>query len=152
MPHRDFDVARRSWDVDRDPVTFALAGETFTVVPDPSLGDTFDLADAPDISADDFDPDRPADTQLIRVLTRFLRRMIPPDDRARFDAALYKVPARHSGVIIEINAWITEQVIARPTVPPSSSSSGRQTTGRASKPKSAGKRRSKPSQRGGRTR
>lgn len=154
MPHADFDASRRAYQVDRDPVTFTLGGETFTVLPDPSLGDTFDLADAPEITDADLSPDGSPDLVLVRVLARFIRRMLPADDRARFDRALYTVPSTHAYVIVECAVFITEQVTTRPSEPSGNSSPGRRTTttGRASKPTSAGSTRSKTSQRGGRTR
>lgn len=147
MPHRDFDASRRAHEPDRDPVTFTLGGERFTVLPDPTLGDTFDLADAPDIAAEDFDPNGQADLVLVRTLSNFIRRMLPDEDRPRFDLALYRIPSTAAYVIVETAAWIAEQVIARPTVPPASSSSGRPTTptGGDSRPSSAGRTRSKRS-------
>lgn len=150
--HRDFDAARRAKQVERDPVTFTLGGETFTVLPDPTLGDTFDLADAPEITREDFDPSRSADHTLVRTLKNFIRRMLPEEDRARFDLAMYRIPTTDSYVIVECAVYITEQVTTRPTEPPASSSRGRQRTGPSSKRKSAGKPPSKTSQRGGPTR
>lgn len=154
MPHADFDASRRAYQIDRDPVTFTLGGETFTVLPDPSLGDTFDLADAPDITPADLSSDGSPDLVLVRTLARFIRRMLPPDDRARYDKALYSVPSTHSYVIVECAVFITEQVTSRPSEPSGSSSPGRRktTTGRSSKPTSAGRTPSKTSRRGGPTR
>lgn len=149
--HRDFDVSRRAYAPERDPVTFTLGGETFTVLPDPTLGDTFDLADAPDISAADFDPNGAADLKLVRILTSFIRRMVPEGDRPRFDVALYRIPSTQAYVIVECAEWITEQVVNRPTMPPASSSSGRQATGTGSKRTSGGTRRSSSSRRDGGT-
>lgn len=150
--HRDFDASRRAYAPERDPVTFTLGGETFTVLPDPTLGDTFDLADAPDISAADFDPNGAADLKLVRILTGFIRRMVPEEDRARFDRALYRIPSTSAYVIVECAEWITEQVVGRPTEPPASSSSGRHTIGTGSRATSGGTKPSSSSRRGGRTR
>lgn len=143
MAHRDFDAARRAHQVDRDPVTFTLGGETFEVVLTPSLGDTFDLADAPPvrIGADgrpQFDADSPDDLTLVRVLTRFLQRSLPLDERAKFDRALYRIPSHDAGVIIEAAVYVTEQMTAHPSGPPGSSSSGRHTTGPTSNSESVG--------------
>lgn len=131
--HRDFDAARRAYTATAgglaDPVTFALAGETFTCLPDPTLGDTFDLADAPDIDVETWDSGNRVHMDLVRTLSAFIRRMLPPDDRPRYEAALYRVPVTHMPVIIDIAGYITEQVVNRPTVPPDDSSSGRPPTG-----------------------
>jgi len=141
--HRDFDASRRAYQVERDPVTFVLGGEEFEVLLDPSLGDTFDLYDAPEVRLDDagrvlYDPDNSDDVQLVRVLSRFLERSLPFEDRPKFQRCLYRVPAREAGVIIEAAVWIVEQITAHPSVPPASSSSGRRTNGADSKPNSDG--------------
>jgi len=132
MTHQSFGTVRTL--VERDPVTFdfGMFGEhTFTVIPEPSLGDTFDLADAPE-------PTPETMLEAARVCARFIRRMIIPADRTRFDEALYHVPASHSHVIVDAARWITEQVIARPSPPPSTSSAGRRETGKTSKASTAG--------------
>jgi hypothetical protein len=153
--HRDFDAARRAHHIDRDPVTFTLGGDTFTVLPDPTLGDTFDLADAPDIKPEDFDPDGAPDLVLVRVLRDFIRRMLDEDERPRFDRAMYRIPSTEAYVIVECAMWITEQVTGFPTEPPASSSSGRPPTrsaGARSKRTSGGRTTSPKSRPAGRTR
>lgn len=134
MAHRSFGTVRAA--VEREPVTFDLAGESFTVTPDPSLGDTFDLYDAPE-------PTPENELESVRVLARFVRRMLDPEDRSRFDAALYRIPSSHSYVIIEVAEWITEQVAGFPTVPPTTSSGGRRPAGTSSKKRPGGTGRSK---------
>lgn len=142
MPHFDFDAARRAYEVDVDPVTFSYGGDTFTVLPDPTLGDTFDLADAPDLDGD-FDPLNATHLKLVTVLAKFIRRMLPPEDRERFDRAHYRIPSTQAVIIIEIAQTIVSEVIAkRPTQPPGSSSSGRLSTGPGSKKRSATRNRS----------
>lgn len=131
MPHRSFDAARRAYHVERDPVTFDLGGERFTVLPDPSLGDVFELMDAPEPIPDN-------EQQSIRILAKFIRRMLPDEDRLRWDRVLLTIPSTESPVIIELATWITEQISARPTVPPAPSSRGRRNGGRTSKPVPAG--------------
>lgn len=145
--HRDFDASRRAYHVDRDPVTFTLGGETFEVLLDPSLGDTFDLADAPPVRFNDdgtvaFDPNQGDDLLLVRTLSRFLERSLPLEQRATFQRALYRIPATEAGVIIEAAVWIVQQITGFPSEPPASSSSGRRTNGRRSKTASAGSSRS----------
>lgn len=137
MPHQSFGTVRTG--VEREPITFdfGLYGEeTFTVIPDPSLGDTFDLHDAPE----------PTPTNALessRVLARFVRRMLDPADRPRFDQALYRIPASRPDIVMECAAWIATQVTGFPTLPPTTSSRGRQPNGRSSSSKRAGATRSK---------
>lgn len=155
MPHRNFDAGRRAADPERDPVTFALGGDTFTVVPDPSLGDTLDLADAPDLPERQLDLEQVVPLELVRALKRFIRAMLDPDDRDRFDLALFRVPARDGYVFVEIASYITEHVTGFPTEPPANSSGGRTstTTGTGtSKRGSAGRTTSGKSRRNGRSR
>lgn len=135
MPHQSFGAVRQG--AQREPITFdfGLFGEeTFTVVPDPSLGDTFDLHDAPE-------PDPKNPLEAVRVLGRFIRRMLPPEDRPRFDAALYRIPSSHSHLIIDCAQWITRQTVPFASAPAESFSGGRRSTGTTSKRDTAGKRR-----------
>jgi hypothetical protein len=143
MPHRTFDIERDAQGAPigtlREPITFdfGLYGEErFTVIPTPTLGDTFDLADAPE-------PRHANDLDACRVIARFIRSMLPVEDRPRFDAALYRIPADQAHVIIDLGAWIAERVTPFPTKPAATSSSGRQATRRTSKPKPAGSARSR---------
>lgn len=132
MPHRSFGTVRAG--VEREPITFdfGLYGEdTFTVLPEPSLGDTFDLADAPE-------PDTQNMLEAARAIAKFLRKMIAPEDRHRFDQALYRIPATQCHVIVEAGMFVAEQVSGFPTEPPSNSSAGRPPTGTRSKKPRAG--------------
>lgn len=127
MPHRSFGAVRAG--VEREPITFdfGLYGEeTFTVVPDPSLGDTFDLADAPEPNPDNM-------LEASRVLARFISRMLAPEDRPRFTQALYRIPATQCHLIVECAQYVAEHVTTVPTLPPASSSRGRRTAGTSSK-------------------
>jgi len=123
VAHRTFGAVRKSGT--REPITFdfGLYGEeTFTVVPEPSLGDCFDLDDAPEPT--------PANMlQSAKILARFIRRMLAAEDRPRFDAALYRIPSTEAHLIVECATYIAEQVSGFPTQPPAGSSSGRQRTG-----------------------
>jgi len=132
--HRTFGAVRTA--ATREPITFdfGLYGEeTFTVVPDPSLGDTFDLYDAPE-------PTPSNELEVVRVLARFIRRMLAPEDRPRFDAALYRIPSTEAHIIIDAATFITEQVIGFPTKPPTTSSRGRHPAGKTSRRPTAGSR------------
>jgi len=135
--HRSFGAVRAA--VEREPITFdfGLYGEeSFTVVPDPTLGDTFDLYDAPE-------PTPANELESARVCARFIRRMLAPEDRARFDQALYRIPAAECHVIVGCAVWITEQVTTFPTEPPTTSSRGRQSSGTSSRARRGGGARSK---------
>lgn len=137
MAHRTFGAVRQS--VQREPITFDFGiygEETFTVVPEPTLGDCFDLADAPE-------PTPTNALEAARACSRFIRRMLDPTDHARFDAALHRIPSSEAIVIVDCAVWIAEQVTGFPTSPPGSSSAGRGNTGKPSRPKSAGRPRSK---------
>ena len=137
MAHRSFGTVRAG--VEREPITFDFGvwGEDqFTVIPEPSLGDTFDLADAPEPA-----PETMVDAA--RAIASFLRKMIKPEDRVRFDQALYRIPASQAHVIVEAGAWVAEAVTGFPSSPPSNSSAGRQSTGTTSKTARAGTGRSK---------
>lgn len=127
MPRRSFGAARRS--AAAEPIVFTLGPflEEFTVVPEPSLGDTFDVFDAPEPSPSNM-------LESARLLARFIRRMLAPEDRPRFDQTLYRMqPANEAAVaIVECAMWITEQVTGFPTVPPADSSDGRHTNGTTS--------------------
>lgn len=132
MPHQSFGAVRTV--AEREPVTFdfgMFGEETFTVVPEPTLGDTFDLADAPEPT-----PDTMLDAA--RVCAKFVRRMLVAEDRPRFDQALYRIPASHAHLIVDATRYITEQVIGRPSQPSATSSGGRRRTGNKSKRVTAG--------------
>lgn len=127
MPHASFGAVRAG--VEREPITFdfGLYGEhTFTVVPDPSLGDLFELHDAPE-------PTPANELETVRVLARFIRRMLIPEDRARFDEALYRMPSTAAAVVVEAAEFITSHVAPFPLPPPPSSSGARRRRGTSSK-------------------
>lgn len=134
MAHRSFGTVRAA--VEREAVTFdfGLFGEeTFTVIPEPSLGDTFELYDAPE-------PAPGHELAAARVLARFIRRMLVPEDRQRFDAALFRIPVTEMAVVIDCAEWIARRVMPFPSEPPTTSSGGRPptTTGDGSSPSPAG--------------
>jgi hypothetical protein len=134
MPHASFGTVRIG--DEREPLTFdfGLYGEeTFTVIPEPSLGDTFDLYDVPE----------PAPTNILevsRACARFIRRMIDPSDVQRFNAALYRIPASQAHIVHECTVWITEQVANFRHPPAGTSSDGRRHTAPSSRTNGAGKR------------
>ncbi len=139
MAHRTFGAVRTA--AEREPITFdfGLYGEeTFIVRPDPSLGDTFDLLDAPEPA-----PGTQPDVALVQTLARFIRRMLVPEDRPRFDQTLYRIPSTEAHLILEAATFIAEQVTGFPTAPSTSSSGGRRANGTTSRQPSAGRARSK---------
>lgn len=131
MAHRSFGTVRVA--VDRSPVTFdfgVYGEETFTVIPTPSLGDTLDLYDAPE-------PTPENELETVRVLVRFIRRLLDPADVPRFNQALHRIPADQAYVVIEAATWIAEQVAGFPPTPAATSSDGQQASGRSSSPRPA---------------
>lgn len=137
MTHRTFGAVRLS--AQREPITFdfGLYGEeTFTVVPEPSLGDCHELQDAPE-------PTPTNALEASRMLARFIRRMLLPEDRHRFDEALKRIPASEAHVVVDAATWIAEQVTGFPTTPPGGSRAGRRQSGNSSRSKPAGRSRSK---------
>lgn len=131
MPAASFGAVRAG--VAREPITFRFGifdEHEFTVVPDPTLGDLFDLHDAPE-------PTPTNEMETVRVLARFIRRMLIPEDRKRFDEALYRIPSTRADVIIAAAEWITSQVAPFPAAPSRSSSERRRSTGTTSKKRTA---------------
>lgn len=132
MPHQSFGAVRTL--AEREPVTFDFGmfdEHRFVVIPEPSLGDTFDLYDAPE-------PTPETMLDAARVCARFVRRMIVPEQRARFDEALVRIPASHAHLIVDACRYIAEQVIGRPTEPLPSSSDGQRGSGTNSSTTSGG--------------
>lgn len=128
MPHKSFGAVRQG--VERAPITFDFGiygEETFTVNPDPSIGDTFDLHDAPE-------PNATNELESVRVLARFIRRLLKPEDKKRFDEALYRIPSTEAAVIIMGCAeYIVQHIVPFALPPAESSSAGRPPTGSDSK-------------------
>jgi len=127
VPTVDYDAARAEMERDDDPLHFTLCGETFTTVAAPRLGDTFDLMDAPEPIGD-------TEQEATRALSNFIRRCLVEADRPKWDQVLYKLGPEHGALIIQIGTDLAEQYLARPTEPPSESSSGRATGGATSRP------------------
>lgn len=137
MPHQSFGTVRQG--VDREPITFdfgVYGEETFTVIPDPSLGDTFDLYDAPEPSPENM-------LETVRVLARFIKRMLAPEDRPRFDEALKRIPSTQAFILVDVATYIAGQVTGFPTRPSTISSGGRRPGGTGSRKGSAGTGRSR---------
>jgi hypothetical protein len=136
MAHRSFGAVRLS--PGREPISFdfGLYGEErFVVVPEPTLGDCFDLADAPD-------PTPTNALEAARACSKFIERMLDPADLPRFRAVLHRIPSTEAHVIVEAATFIAEAVTGFPTVPPASSSGGRRATGKSSKSRPATRPRS----------
>jgi hypothetical protein len=122
----DYDAARAEMERATDPLRFILCGHTFTTVAAPRLGDTFELMDAPEPVGD-------TEEEAVRALSRFIRRSLIEVDRPKWDEVLYQLGPEHGPLIIRIGTDLAEQYLARPTEPPSESSSGRSSGGRTSK-------------------
>lgn len=114
MPFADFDAARRVHAEERgeiEPVQFKLCGEIFTALQEPMFGDVLTLWDAPELS------DNEAAATL--ALNKFIRGMIDPSDRARYDMALMGLPVSQAGLtLLNIGAYIAQHMTGFPTMPP----------------------------------
>lgn len=145
MPHFDFDAALREARRDDDrpePVTFTYGGQDFTVLPDPTLGDVMDLSRAPELTPE-------TEVAAAFACMQFIRRMLPPGDRQRFEQAHYTIPASNSApAIVALTSWLAEQVAGFPTQPPDSSPTGSSGTSPTPSRRTGGRSRSsKPRQR-----
>lgn len=126
-------------------ITVAIADEVFTVATEPSLGDTFDLMDAPE-------PTPENEAQAVRALSRFLERVIVPEDRARYQALLYRLPrGQGSLVLMKTATELVERLTGFPSAPPVSFSDTRRGTGTKSKRATAGSKGSRSARAGART-
>jgi len=129
----DLDAARRAYDREREPLGFRFMAHDYIVMREPSLGDTFDVLDTPEHTVGE------NDAEVARVLARFIRYMIPVEQRSMWDDDLRMMPVGQAAALVELAAWITEQVTAGfPTSPPANSSAGRAPTGRTSRRRTAG--------------
>jgi hypothetical protein len=122
-------------------ITVAIADEVFAVATEPSLGDTFDLMDAPE-------PTPENEAQAVRALSRFLERVIVPEERARYQALLYRLPRGQGSAILTATAVeLVERLTGFPSAPLASSSGTRRATGSRTKPATAGAKGSKAARR-----
>lgn len=131
MPNLDLDAARASYERQIEPFTITLFGETFHVLDEPTMGDMFDMAkvqrDIADVAS--FNHEDALCVAITEGLTKDIRRMLDPDDRARWDQAMYRLPQSQGGVIWTAAIVIVERMTGFPTDPPEGSPSGRDSTG-----------------------
>jgi len=136
MPFTDFDAVRRQFAQARgddtiEPVTFALCGETFTALREPMWGDVLQLWDAPALEDDE--------ARATLALNKFVRAMIEPSDRPRWDAAMYRLRNSEAGAtLLAVGAYIAEHMTGFPTTPPSSFALTPLSTGENSRTSSGG--------------
>jgi hypothetical protein len=109
-----------------EPIEFDFDDETFHCNLRPSLGDTFDLMDVPDPTPDTL-------AECAYQLAKFIKRMLVPEDRDRWERKLHTISQADAGAIIEIGTWLVEQVTGRPFVLSTSSSGGQPRNGKTSK-------------------
>lgn len=134
MTHRSF--PRTAGLVLQEPVTFDLGGEQFTCRLRPSLGDTFELMDAPE-------PTPETTAQAVYTIARFIRRLLIEEDQERWHELMFTLGQEDCGTLIELASWLAEQFSGFPTEPPASSSAGRRANGTTSKKRGAGTTRSR---------
>jgi len=122
MPHVDFDrvQAERLRAEHVDPITFTVAGSTFTCLAIIPLSVAYQLADADELPS----------TQLsIDPHVRYVRSLLIPECRPKFDEAIRSdTVAIDARTMYDLASWLTAEITGRPTVPSTEPSSGRQTT------------------------
>lgn len=125
MAARDFDVARSERLRERDPISFTLAGQTFTCLPVIPVGAALDLEEAPEVDEDE--------ARAARALARFIDSALIDDDRERFAETLRQREDPVDGTaLFDIAVWLAGEYAARPTSPFTGSSGGRPSNGQSS--------------------
>lgn len=129
MPHKDFDAARREFDVLHDPITFDFMDRKWTVNPNPMLGDCFELADSPYVVAGLVEA--MDDLGVAKLICEFIGKMLStPAEKQAWAALTYEIPATYAPLIFAIGEYITEEVTGvHPLESPPPSSSGPAITG-----------------------
>lgn len=131
MPHRDFDAMRREFDVERDPITFTFMERQWTISPNPTLGDTFELGDAPQVVLEKIKDEELL--AVVQVLVDFIGRMMSTaEQKQAWTALTYEIPATYGQIIIDIAGYITAEVTGVPFELREDSSSGQESTGQSS--------------------
>jgi hypothetical protein len=127
MPYQDFDAVRRERQRAFEPIQFVLAGKRFTCIAHPTLADSFELLDAPELRDDQGAPIAAG----VRALAEFIERSIatPREQRAFRRLLGRRDDPIDALTVIELGEWLAEQYSGRPTVRPSDSSDGSLTPG-----------------------
>lgn len=113
MPHKDFDAARREFDVHHDPITFDFMDRHWTVSPNPMLGDCFELADSPYVVAGLVDKMDGLGT--CKLLCEFIGKMlVSPAERQAWTALTYEIPATYAPLVVAIAGYIAEETTGVP--------------------------------------
>jgi len=130
MPSFDFDQARAERLREREPITFTLAGETFTCLPFVPLAVMWGLVDAPDIAA----LAQQSYPETLRSIAGMIADLLVPEDVDRWWGIFQSHEHPVDGAAVcEVMEALTEVYTGRPTVPSTDSSGGRPTTGRGLK-------------------
>lgn len=104
----DFDALRAEYDRERsDPIAFRLGGEDFACLDEPMFGDIVELYEAPEVDVNE--------QAAILAIRTFIKRLLTPEDRDRFDKVLYSLPGSHASILIKIAEYLSEQ-FTRPLV------------------------------------
>lgn len=115
MPrHKDFGSGTSAAEI--EPVTFTLAGETFTC--HPAVQGYTILKFVADADSDD-------GGRAAGAIYEFFKSAMPEEEYAKFTALITRTDVIFSlNNLADIAAWLTEEYTARPTQPPASSGSG----------------------------
>lgn len=131
MPNLDLDAARASYERQIEPFTITLFGEPYHVLDEPTMGDMFEMAkvqrDIADVAS--FNHEDPLCVAITEGLKDDIKRMLAPEDRNRWDQAMYRLPQSQGGIIWTAAIVIVERMTGFPTDPPEDSPSGRDSTG-----------------------
>jgi hypothetical protein len=122
----EFEAAVREADPDREPDTFKLQGQTFTVADQPNIIALGRFARAAREGADS------DDMEGLATLIDTVASVVIPEDENRF----LDVASKHrldAELLLKIVAAVMEAQAGRPTEPSSDSSPGRSQTGESSK-------------------
>jgi hypothetical protein len=117
----EFEAAVREADPDREPDTFKLQGETFTVADEPNIVALGMFARAARGGADS------NDMEGLATLIDTIASVVIPEDENRF-LALASKHRLDADLLLKIVAAVMEVQSGRPTEPPADSSTGQSTT------------------------
>lgn len=122
----EFEAAVREVDPDREPDTFKLCGETFTVADEPNIIALGRFARAARAGADSDDMEG-----LATLIDTVASVVVPADEERFLDVASKN--RLDVELLLKVVSAVMEAQAGRPTAPSSDSSPGRSTTGESSK-------------------
>jgi hypothetical protein len=122
----EFEAAVKEADPNREPDTFKLCGETFTVADEPNIVALGMFARSARAGADT------EDMESLATLIDTIASVVVPEDETRFLSVASK-NRLDAELLLKIVAAVMEAQAGRPTAPSGDSSTGRSETGASSK-------------------